>query len=402
MVMVSSRHNLHGNPPSHQTFNVPDSACLVESAISEDAVLGIREDWDRLSATAQNPNVFTTFDWYEAWYRCFAQRDGADRLRRNVLVFKRNGIVCGISPLAMAITSQYGVRLRRLQFVAREHEWDYNDLVVGDEAGQQVAAFAEYLKCTKGDWDLVDLMDLRATEEEALRIQNAIVHEGLHCLVLPAEERCPYFPIEGTWEQMLLHRSRSTRHSFRNRQARQEKFAGDRLRVRILDTPHTEPGLLKKMIELETQKRSKGVLSVPFLGKHAEVFESLWTVLGTRGWLYVSLLELDDRLLAFQLLFRSGKRLWGYLTAFDHEFAYLSPGSTLVSAASDYGFANGFDEFDLLSGEEPYKLHWATGFNQRARILIWNDRLKSRLYAAFMRRRIAAEIPVQPVDNFEE
>src|SRR5665213_149442 len=209
---------------------------------------------------------------------------------------------------------------------------------------------------------------------------------GLFCALLPAEERCPYMRIDSGWDEMLSHRSSATRHSFRNRESKLRRFVGEGLRLRILDAPHTEPDLLERMVVLEAQKRSNGLLSVPFLGQHTEVFESVFKRLGPKGCLCIALLESKDRLLSWHLLFRCGSKLWGYLTAYDHEFGKLSPGSMLIPAIIDYGFAHGFTEYDFLSGEESYKLQWANGFHQRKRILIWNGRWKSRLYAEIYRR----------------
>ncbi len=388
MVIGRSQPNRPRATPSHPSadLDMSRSTYTIESVTSEEAVLSIREDWDRLSATAEGPNVFTTFEWFEAWYRCFAQREGTDRLRRNVFVLKSNCSVCGIAPLTMAVTSQFGVQLRRLQFAARNHEWDYNDLFVGDDLDGKTEALAQHLSRTKGDWDLVDLMDVRDTDNAATRIRSAVSRAGLYCALLPAEERCPYLPIDSCWDEMLNRRSSATRHSFRNRESKLRRIAGEGLRMRIVDAPHVEPGLLERMVALEAQKRSGGVLSVPFIGQHKQVFESVVSRLGPKGWLSVALLEWGERLLSWHLLFRCGGKLWGYMTAYDHEFARLSPGNMLIPAIIDYGFARGFTEYDFLSGEESYKMQWATDFHQRYRILIWNGRWKSRLYSVLFRR----------------
>jgi CelD/BcsL family acetyltransferase involved in cellulose biosynthesis len=63
-----------------------------------------------------------------------------------------------------------------------------------------------------------------------------------------------------------------------------------------------------------------------------------------------------------------------------------------LPAIIDYGFAHGFTEYDFLSGEEAYKQHWATGFHLPSRILVWNDRLKSRAYSAYMSKRITSKL----------
>jgi CelD/BcsL family acetyltransferase involved in cellulose biosynthesis len=383
--------------------NTPQSPhYTVEAITHESALCGLERDWDHVSATSSTPNAFATYDWYTAWYRHLAERTGAGRLNPYVLTIKHDHRIRGIAPLTRAVTTQLGVRLRRLQFAGRDHEWDYNDLVTGDDPNEQIDAVAQYLIRTQNDWELADLMDVRNGDGEVNRIEDAMKRAGLRCVRLPVDERCPYMPIDGSWEQMLNRRSSSTRHSLRNRQSKLRRIVGDGLRVRVLDAPHTEPGLLERMIALEAQKRSGGVLSVPFVGPRADVFEHVMKTMGPKGWLCVGLLEWGERLLSWHLLFRCGNKLWGYLTAYDHEFAKLSPGGMLMPAIVDYGFERSYTEYDFLSGEETYKMQWATGFHERARILIWNRRWKSRLYAtAFQRLRVRAAAKAAEVQRHE-
>jgi CelD/BcsL family acetyltransferase involved in cellulose biosynthesis len=360
---------------------------LVESITEEKKISSLQNDWDRLSCASEYPNVFMTADWFQSWYEDLARRSGAGKLKPSVLSVKRDGIITGIAPLSCAVTSRYGMELRRLQFLARDHEWDYNDLVVGDDVPGQTAALVDFLCRTKSDWELIDLQDLRDAGGALEHFRTVLTKSGLPHLVVPAEERCPYMPIDGTWAEMLGRRSSVTRHSFRNRQSRLNRLTGGELRIRILDDPQNESGLLDRMIALEMQKQVGGRISIPFLGQHAGVFVSLFDKLGPKGWLCVAVMEWNDRLLSWHLLFRCGKRLWGYLTAYDHEFARLSPGTMMIPAIVDHGFAQGCTEYDFLSGEEPYKMQWATGFHHRYRVLIWNERPKSRLYAAAYRRQ---------------
>ncbi|MGB7547414.1 MAG: GNAT family N-acetyltransferase [Terracidiphilus sp.] len=265
--------------------------------------------------------------------------------------------------------------------MSHEQEWDYNDLVLGDDVAGQTEAVMDFLSHSAKKWDLIDLRDLRDAGNAITHIESALKRAGLPYRLLREEERCPFMPIDGPWSEILGRRSSATRHTFRNRQSRLNKMTGEGLRVRILDDPHKEPGLLEKMIALEAQKHVGGKPSPPFLGVHSEVFASLFDSLGPKGWLCVAMMELDDRLLAWHLLFRCGGKLWGYLTAYDHDFSHLSPGSMLVPAIVDYGFAHGYTEYDFLSGEEPYKMQWATGFHHTYRLLIWNRRWISRFRA---------------------
>ncbi len=367
----------------------------VESINSEDGVSCLREDWDRLSLASEFPNVFMTFDWFQAWYRRFAQTDGPGKRRPNLLVIKQDGVVTGISPLIRTVASRFGFVMRRLQFVAREQEWDYNDLVLGNNAEGQTSALVGFLSKVSKDWDLVDLRNLRDTGGTIAGIESSLAAAGLSYRILPEEERSPYMLINGPWSEMMIHHSRSTRRVFR----KFTEMTREGLRVRIVENPHEEPGLLDSMITLEAQKQVGGEPSPPFLGVHAEVFQSLFNTLGPQGWISVVLMEWKDRMVAWQLLYRCGNQLWGYLTAYSQEFSLLSPGTMLIPAAIDYGYAHGFEEFDFLNGEESYKMRWANGFHQTYRLLIWNRRVKSRLCAfAYLKRRVRPPAPAE-VEN---
>jgi CelD/BcsL family acetyltransferase involved in cellulose biosynthesis len=199
--------------------------------------------------------------------------------------------------------------------------------------------------------------------------------------ILPEEERCPYLPIDGPWSVMVGRLSNSSRRLFRKQQSRLNRMHAESLRVRILENPQDEPGLMAKLIALESQKRVHSELPQPFIAKYPEVFQSLFDTLGPRGWFYIALMEMGERPIAWQIWFRCGKKLWGFLTAYDHAFSRLSPGTMLVPAMIDYGFAHGYNEYDFMRGEESYKMRWTTDYHQPHRLMIWNRGWTSRARA---------------------
>jgi CelD/BcsL family acetyltransferase involved in cellulose biosynthesis len=258
-------------------------------------------------------------------------------------------------------------------------EGDYNDLVLGDGSTAQIEAVVEFLARTSDQWDIMDFRDLREAGNAIERIEGALSSARLPYRIGPEEERCPYMLIDAPWSEMVARRSPSTRRTFRNRQSRLKRLSTEGLRVRIIENPGLEPGLLERLIALEAQKHVRGQLSFPFLGKYPDVFRSLFDTLGPRGWCSIALMELGERLLVWHLLFRCGQKLWWYLTAYDPKFARLSPGTMLVPAMIDYGFARGFQELDFLRGEEPYKMRWMTDSRRNHRLQIWNRRRISQL-----------------------
>lgn len=375
---------------------MPHSDYEITSVTSDQAVQRLQPEWDRLSESAANPNVFTTFGWFQAWYRGLQHARRSERKRPNVLVVRINGVATGIVPLVRTIAFRKGILVRKLSFAFR---WDYNDFVVGAQELKMTEAVVDFLARNCRQWDVIDLHDLRSAEDALLPLSSALTRAGLCFRFLPEEERCPYLTFDGPWADFLSKRSSATRHTFRNRLSRLDKLKG--LRMRIIERPDLEAGLLERMIVVESRKQVGGIPSEPYLGLYKEVFASIFANLGPKGWIRVALMELDDCMLAWHLIFRCGGKLWGYLTAFDHAYSYLSPGTMLIPSIMDHGFALGCTEYDFLSGEEPYKMKWAQGFHRTFRLVVWNQSWMSRMRASIGLGLTCDTTPAAPCDFSE-
>jgi CelD/BcsL family acetyltransferase involved in cellulose biosynthesis len=343
---------------------------------TKEGLSNVQTDWNRLSETAAQPNVFMTFDWHRAWSQQFAQESRSGRRTLCVLALKQDGALAGISPLIHRTASRFGISVRKVEFLGAHA--DYNDLILGNDPEAQSLAIADYLVRTQDAWDLVDLRDLRDTGNSLAPIQSALSRTDLHYRMMPEPGRYLYLRIDAPWPEMLGRLSRTARHTLRKKQRRLERMG---MRVRIIQNPLAEPGLVEKLIALESQKSVQGLPSEPFIGAYPDVFRSLFEKLGPRGWLYLALMEMDGRLVAWHLGFRCGKRLWDYSTAYDRSFSRLSPGTMLIPAILDYGFSHGYSEHDFLRGEEPYKLRWTNDYHQTYRLMIWKKRWSSRTRA---------------------
>jgi CelD/BcsL family acetyltransferase involved in cellulose biosynthesis len=350
----------------------------IEEIAAEEGLLSLKEDWDRLSEAAESPNVFMAFDWFRAWNRRYTQDDRSGR-RPSVLVLKKMGAVMGISPLVRRRVFRYGLGGQKLEFVGREA--DYHDLVLGSDPPGQCRAVIEHLAKTQDQWDLVDLRDLRDTRNILAEVENALSQARLTYRLLPEVERCPYLVIDAPWSVMASRLSHSSRRLFRKQQLHLKRMGAEGLRIRIMENPQNEPGLMEKLIDLESQKHVQGEASPPVIGKYPEVFQELFNTLGPRQWFCIALMELRERLIAWQVWFRCGKKLWGYLTAYDRAYAHLSPGTMLVPAMIDYGFAHGYHECDFLRDEEAYKGRWSTSAHQSCWLRIWSRSWISRVHA---------------------
>jgi CelD/BcsL family acetyltransferase involved in cellulose biosynthesis len=360
------------------TMDIPkectENGYAIETIASDDGLRTLETDWNRLSECSEPHNAFATFGWYMAWARHYAEQESSERFRPEVLVFRSNKAVVGIAPLVRRETTRLGFSVRRLEFVTIHA--DYNQLMVGADRGGLTSALVKHLARTAELWDVIDLRDLPDGETGTTVASNAFANAGLIFRITAENHRCPCLSLEtGGAEQQMARLSGHVRRVLRKRCT---QAAEQGARVRIIEHPETEPGLLETMIQLERDKHERSEFP-PFVAPLERVFAELFKTLGPRGWLYVALLEKDGEPIAFQLGFRCGDKLWDYNKAYGRAHAKLAPGTLLVLALFDYGFTHGFREYDFLRGEEEYKLVWSTESRSRSRILVWNRRAGSRL-----------------------
>jgi len=98
----------------------------------------------------------------------------------------------------------------------------------------------------------------------------------------------------------------------------------------------------------------------------------------------VALLYVQERAIAARYYYSVGTVAYEYLTGFDPEWKALSPGVVLLAGTLDLLESRGYDEVDLMRGDEAYKFH----FTRVARTTRGHAAAKS---ASILRRYALAE-----------
>jgi len=378
--------NTKPDSPPDQPHYVAGPQYSVECVTSLEELPRLRQDWNRLSRTAGLPNVFMTYDWFQTWNQRRAQEHRKGVRRPHVLVLKRDEAVAGVVPLIYRASPRFGFQVRRLESLASPA--DYNDLVMGDDPAGQIEAIVDFLAATKNHWDLIDLQSLREIGDIRTRLESALSRANLPYRVVP-QEHCSYLPIEANWPELIRKLSQSERRegmglrTLRNKQHRLERMRAEGLRVRIIENPQDEPALLEELIAIEKQEYIGQEMMGRFVGRFRGEFQCLFDTLGPQGWLFVALMELRSRPIAWLMGFRCGRKLWYYQGAYDHSFSRLSPGTMLFLAVLDYGFSHGYQEYDFLTGDEPYKKVWSVDCHKTFRLQIWSKPWIKQTYLAW-------------------
>jgi CelD/BcsL family acetyltransferase involved in cellulose biosynthesis len=348
---------------------------------SIDGLRALERDWRTLTAVMPQPNAFATFDWVFATWLHAAPPDTLLR----VIVVERAGSAMLIAPLMQRVVRRKGFVIQKLEFLDTGLS-DYCDLICGADCEEELDVLAAHLHGSRFEWDIADLRNV-ASDAHWLEPWRRALQKARLTTRSSSWEICPYFPIGSSWDDYLDTRSRATRSTYRNQARRLERERENGLRITLLDQLPSVPELIERMAQLERERG--GAVDASLVADNTAFFRDVLPALNENGMLYLVLAERDGRLLAFQLGFRCGRKLWDYSKAYARDATRLSLGTMLVPVVVDYGFAHGYTEYDFLRGADPYKQRLATADRAMLRLEVWSARLRSRAvgFLAEMRRR---------------
>ncbi len=86
-------------------------------------------------------------------------------------------------------------------------------------------------------------------------------------------------------------------------------------------------------------------------------------------------LHFEERTVALIVAFPYGKTMFGYLSAFDPEYEALGFGRTLLFESLRYCYENGYEAWNFLRGDEPYKFWWGAQTIPKCRVRIVRTQL---------------------------
>jgi CelD/BcsL family acetyltransferase involved in cellulose biosynthesis len=211
------------------------------------------------------------------------------------------------------------------------------------------------------DWEVCVWQDLSAATPLA-GLRGAQIHPDMHCSEARLTDNFDVF-----WEQ----RSKDLRRNLR----RYSQRARDMGTVEFEVSDEATPELLTALVRLHTLRWREQGQSGMIAANHSEGF---LRVVGPK-------MAMEDRLRFFALRFRRElvaiimalrykNKIYAYMSAFDPDFDSLGFGRTLLYEGFRHAYSEGFEAWNFLRGDEPYKASWGARPIDRCRIVIENER----------------------------
>jgi len=351
---------------------MPTQALSV-SCLSFDEFRRLEPEWNELVLASTNPLPFLSHPWIRLWWEHF----GADQEFTAVIVRRGPLVVAGL-PLALRRTRSgltvgeivgTGPVATRGMGLA-----DKADPPVREDAPEAVSPLVVE---TLRRLDRADVIDAKALGE-ASPFVGALASAGPRPASVRrlSRSRSPYLPLPRTWEEYLGSRSGNFRKHLRKYWRRLEERG--KVEVDRLDGARITAGLAEVFGAEEASwkgERGTNLFRAPEL---RAFFADVIPEMSARGWIDLSVLRVDGHTAAYELCFDLAGRVFSYNGGFRAEFAELSPGTALTAAVLEAACARGRLEYDMLRGEEPYKMRWATGVRHEVQVLVPAPRLRAR------------------------
>jgi CelD/BcsL family acetyltransferase involved in cellulose biosynthesis len=339
-----------------------------------DGLESLAHEWSEL-ADQTEAAPFLRPGWHRAWRTAFG--DGALR----VLAARRGGRLVGVLPM----------EARRGGFGAptNPHSPGFDILSLDDDAASALAgalfeARPRYLTIRPVDADGRALHALTA----------AAVAHGYKTLVQPSG-RAPYLRLERDMRAHASALSRNLQHDVQRRLRRLCEMGS--VSIEVADGRAHLEDLLTEGFEVEAKSwKGRRGTAIAARGDTRCFYREIAHWAADAGWLRLAFLRLDGRAIAFQFDLEPGSHYYSLKIGYDPGYERFSPGKLLVYTMVARAVARGYQTYELLGNDEPWKERWTDIAHAQVSFRAFSPSAGGRLAASsFVHgKRIADRIPI--------
>lgn len=327
----------------------------------------LKGPWQELAANAVTATPFQTWEWQSSWWAHFAGQK-----RPFVITIHDGGDLVGLMPFYSKVAAW-----RVLRPVGMGHS-DYLHPLSQTGRETEVSEMILNFLSETGGFDLLDWHQLREGTVELPATDYKV--EQATCLVLD---------LPTTYEDYLKTLGKSLRYDAR----RIDKVNG----AKLVPIDATNVGIgLELFFDLHQARWKKRGLPGAFMGTRVKKFHAEWAAKAIESGMWrMTLLELDGNPVGAIYAMATGKTCFFYQAGFDPAAKAVSPGTLLVAHTIRDAIEGGYESFDFLRGDEPYKRRWMPQHEYRNYRLLIGQGFRGKLGLEWNRRGSQVEARVR-------
>jgi CelD/BcsL family acetyltransferase involved in cellulose biosynthesis len=314
----------------------------------------IQPKWTELVEHDPASTPFQLPSWLLTWWQHF----GSGSL--HVPVFWRESRLAGLVPCFQHVWEN-----RQQLTLIGSGISDYLDPIIEPAYSADVLEVLQEHLDQSQDWELCVWQDL-STATPLQKLRGAYIHPDIQC----AEA-----PLTGDFEQFWESRSKDLRRNVKRYSQRAREMGA----VEFEATDEAPPELLNALIRLHTARwREQGESGMIAANRSEGFLRAIAAEMAVEDRLRLFALRFRDEVVAAIMAFRYGNKIYAYMSAFDPDYESLGFGRTLLYEALRHVYAEAYDAWNFLRGGEAYKSSWGAEPIARCRVVIENERAKSR------------------------
>ncbi|MGC4115702.1 MAG: GNAT family N-acetyltransferase [Myxococcales bacterium] len=319
----------------------------------------LEPEWKALAERCGEGLPFHTWEWADAWWRCFREDSFAvrDRLALRAVRTAQSGELVAVAPLMEVHRPGLGLpAFRGLEFLGADPNVTEVSGVLADPRflAQAYEALGEHLLERADEWDWVAW---RGVPDDGAALNRC----GEWGSTLPGRLMGYRLRLEGTWEQFRASRPRNLKESLR-KCANSLRRDGLRAELEALRRPADVAAGLGHFLGLHRARAQ-----AKDLAPHPDVFcdpasraflREACASLASRDAVRLFQLRIGGEVVAARLAFVVGSTLYLYFSGFDPAWARYSVASSVTAGAVQHAFSERLAFVHLSTGTDPSKLRW--------------------------------------------
>lgn len=342
----------------------------VEVVSTYEDLLKLKSGWKFIFEKGQTNSPSISWEFFSLWWKHY----GNDQ-KMLILLVRDGAAIIGIAPLMSIKGNFLTLRTPVIRFLSDDTAADYMDFLVLYNNREVVRTILNFLVKLE-NWGRIDLRRIPGCSPNLEEIKTVCRNLGYPYMV-KIDCVSPIVKIEGKWDDFYHRLSKGLRQDIRTTlnklrimgEIRFEVSEGNNLKIALdaLFNFHKDRQIHKPGRSIfESEKNRNFILDLTF-------------TFAEKGWVEVSTLKLDNRIISVVLGHKANRVFYYCTPAFDYSFSKYSLGKLHIFYLLKNCFEQGYDKFDFTIGDEPYKLRWANDSIENYEIKVYKNELFYKL-----------------------
>jgi len=374
---MQSREDLCSAPSDRRSgvsapqLSFGDPKLTVETVTDERGFRELLPVWNRVVDEAKIDHPFASHEWLHSWWKCFGNGN-----KLHILVIKAGDRPIAIAPLMLSVGRMYGVKVRKIGFIANVHTPRF-DFIVAERSRIVYQTIWQHLLRSTDQWDVLELIQVVFDSPTLKELPRLAAKDNFLTGIWHSED-CPYVDFGQGWNALLRSFSHNHRSQMGKRLRRLRRVGSVSLEI-LSDREELEQ-VLDEGLEIEAaawkMRAGTAIMCHPELICFYREIAAATAKLGILRFIF---LKVAGTRIAFAYALFHKDKIYVLKAGYRPEYAAYSPYLLLCHLLFQEACARGVSEYEFLGGSDAWKLHWA-------------DKTRSQYWAYIMPRKLRTSL----------